>query len=214
MIPEDLPLGAAVDHQVQRWIRARVFEDMVHDLREILRVSACHEERPTSVVIDSRTLQSTPESGHRVGYDGAKRWKGSKIHLAEDTPGHLLLLHVTRADRQDLTQIKCTANAVQRATGKSVELAYVDRGYTGEQAEEDAQEHRISLHVMNLPQAKRGFVLLPKRRFVERGFAWMARFRRLAKDFERQPKTVEDSTSPSSLASCSPATSPRTQDNH
>ena len=191
MIPNDLPPWAAVYQQVQRWIKAGVFEDMVHDLREILRASAGREEQPTAVVIDSRTLQCTPESGHRAGNDGAKRRKGSKIHIAVDTLGHLLALHVTPADKQDRTQVKRTAKAVQRATGKNVELAYVDQGYTGEQAEDDADDHGIALHVVKLPQAKRGFVLLRRRRVVERSFAWMARFRRLAKDFERLPKTVE-----------------------
>lgn len=162
MIPNDLPPWAAVYQEVQRWIKAGVFEDMVHDLREVLRVSAGREEQPTAVVVDSRTLQSTPESGHRAGYDGAKRRKGSKIHIAVDTLGNLLALHVTPAGKQDRTQVKRTAKAVQRATGKNVELAYVDQGYTGEQAEDDADDHGIVLHVVKLPQAKRGFVLLPR----------------------------------------------------
>jgi transposase len=191
MIPNDLPPWAAVYQQVQRRIKAGVFEDIVHDLQEVLRVSAGREEQPTAVVIDSRTLQSTPESGHRAGCEGAKRRKGSKIHIAVDTPGHLLALHVTPADKQDRTQVKRTASAVQWATVKSVELAYVDQGYMGEQAEDDADDHGTALHVVKLPQAKRGFVLLPKRWVVERSFAWIARFRRLAKDFERLHKTVE-----------------------
>jgi transposase len=65
MIPNDLPPWAAVYQQVQRWIKAGVFEEMVHDLREILRIAASREANPTAVVIDSRTLRSTPERGHR-----------------------------------------------------------------------------------------------------------------------------------------------------
>jgi len=190
MIPNDLPPWAAVYQQVQRWIRAGVFESMVHDLRELLRIAAGRGPEPTAVVIDSRTLQSTPESGHRAGHDGAKRRKGSKVHIAVDTLGHLLALHVTPADKQDRTRVRRTAKAVQRATGRKVELAYVDQGYTGEQAEDDADDHGIMLHVVKLPQAKRGFVLLPRRWVVERSFAWMTRFRRLAKDHERLPKTL------------------------
>jgi transposase len=191
MIPNDLPPWAAVYQQLQRWIEAGVFEDMVHDLQEILWASAGREEQPTAVVIDSRTLHSTPESRHRAGFDGAKRRKGSTIHIAVDTLGHLLALHVTPAGKQDRTQVKRTANAVRRASSMYVELAYVDQGYTGEQAEDDADDHGIALQVVKLPQAQRGFVLLPRRWVVERSFAWMARFRRLAKDFERLPKTVE-----------------------
>jgi transposase len=85
MIPIDLPPWAAVYQRVQRWITAGVFEEMVHDLREILLIAADREAHPTAVVIDSRTLQSTPESGHRGAYDGAKRKKGLKVRIAVDT---------------------------------------------------------------------------------------------------------------------------------
>jgi hypothetical protein len=99
MIRNDLPPCAAVYQLVQRWIGADFFEDMAHDFREVLRVSTGLEMQPTAVVIDSRTLQSTPDSGHRAGHDGAKRRKRSKVHIAVDTLGHLLALHVTPADK-------------------------------------------------------------------------------------------------------------------
>ena len=82
------------------------------------------------------------------------------------------------------------AEAVQEATGDTVELAYVDQGYTGADPALDAADHGIRLEVVKLPTAKRGFVLLPRRWVVERSFAWAARFRRLAKDYERLPETV------------------------
>jgi transposase len=189
-VPHDLPPWEAVYQQTQRWIAAGVFASAVNDLRELMRMGAGRHERPTAAVIDSRTVQSTPESGHRAGYDGAKRKKGSKVHMAVDTLGHLLALHVTPADAQDRAQVRETARAVQGATGKSVELAYVDQGYAGERPADDARRHGIELEVVKLPQAKRGFVLLPRRWVVERSFAWLTRFRRLAKDYERLPATV------------------------
>lgn len=190
MVPNDLPPWEIVFQQTQRWIAAGVFEAMVHDLRELLRMAEGRAPDPTAAIIDSRTLQSTPESGDRSGYDGAKRKKGSKIHMAVDTLGHLLTLHVTPADEQDRAQVKKIAKQVQKVTGDSVELIYVDQGYTGEKPAEDAKKHGIKLEVVKLPQAKRGFVLLPRRWVVERSFAWMARFRRLAKDYERISTTV------------------------
>jgi transposase len=69
-------------------------------------------------------------------------------------------------------------------------VAFVDQGYTGEQAAADAEAHGIRLEVVKLPTAKRGFVLLPRRWVVERSFAWMARFRRLARDYERLAETL------------------------
>jgi transposase len=186
----DLPPWEMVYQQTQRWIRAGVFEKMAHDLRELIRVASGRNATPSAIVIDSRTLQSTPESGHRAGYDGAKRKKGSKIHMAVDTLGQLLTLHVTPADEQDRSQVKKIAKAVQKVTDQSVVLGYVDQGYTGEQAAEDAKKQGIELCVVKLPYAKRGFVLLPRRWVVERSFGWLARCRRLAKDYERLPATV------------------------
>ena len=147
--------------------------------------------QPTAICLDSRTLQSTPESGARAGYDGAKRRKGSKVHIAVDTLGHLLALKVTAADQGDRTQVAALAEEVQQVTGKSVQLAYVDQGYTGQNAADAAEQHGIRLEVVLHPMAKRGFVLLPRRWVVERSFAWAARFRRLARDYERLPETLK-----------------------
>jgi transposase len=190
MMPNDLPPWEVVYQQTQRWLRAGVFEALVHDLRELLRVAAGRQARPSAAVFDSRTLQSSPESGARAAYDGAKRRKGSKTHIAVDTLGHLLALIVTPADEQDRAQVAGLAEAVQEVTGESVELAFVDQGYTGEAAAESAAAHGLRLEVVKLPEAKRGFVLLPRRWVVERSFAWAARFRRLARDYERLPETL------------------------
>ena len=135
--------------------------------------------------LGSRPLQSTPESGARAGYDGAKRRKGSKVHIAVDTLGHLMALKVTPADEGDRAQVAALAEEVQQVTGNTVDLAYVDQGYTGPNAAEAALEQGIRLEVVKHPMAKRGFVLLPRRWVVERSFAWAARFRRLARDYER-----------------------------
>jgi transposase len=189
-MPHDLPPWHVVYQQSQRWIKAGVFESLVHDLRAVLRIAEGRKESPTAAIIDSRTLQSTPESGRRAGYDGAKRRKGSKVHLAVDTLGHLLALYVTAADEQDRAQISELAKRVQEETGETVEIAFVDQGYTGENAADAAEEHGIKLEVVKLPTAKRGFVLLPRRWVVERSFGWMSRFRRLARDYERLPETL------------------------
>jgi transposase len=158
MMPHDLPPWPIVYQQTQRWIRAGCFEVMVEDLRSLLREFAGRTSQPTAMIVDSRTLQSTPESGARAGYDGAKRRKGSKVHAAVDTLGHLLALHVTAASEQDRAQVAQLAEQVQQITGEHVELAYVDQGYTGEAAQNAAAEHGIQLQVVKHTEAKRGFV--------------------------------------------------------
>lgn len=97
---------------------------------------------------------------------------------------------MTGADAQDRDQVGALAEAVQVATGQTVELAFVDQGYTGDTAAAAAEEQGIRLEIVKLDEAKRGFVLLPRRWVVERSFAWAVRFRRLAKDYERLPETV------------------------
>lgn len=190
MMPHEFPPWPAVYQQTRRWLRAGCFEAMVHDLRVLLREYAGRKGQPSAIVLDSRTMQSTPESGARAGYDGAKRRKGAKLHAAVDTLGHLLALHVTPADEQDRAQVEKLAQAVQQITDNSVELAYVDQGYTGASAKQAASAHGIQLEVVKHTEAKRGFILLPRRWVVERSFAWAARFRRLARDYERLAETV------------------------
>jgi transposase len=190
MMPNDLPPWEAVYQQTQRWLKARVFEAIVHDLRMLLRLAEGRQEHPTAAIMDSRTLQSTPESGTRAGYDGAKRKRGSKVHLAVETLGHLLALHVTAADAQDRAQVAQLAAQVQEVTGDPVEVAFVDQGYTGERPAQDAAAHGLHLEVVKLPEAKNGVVLLPRRWVVERSLAWAARVRRLARDYERLPATL------------------------
>jgi transposase len=189
-MPNDLPPWHAVYDQAQRWLRGGCFEMLVHDLRAVLRLAAGRAEEPSAAVLDSRTLRSTPESGGRAGWDGHKRTRGAKLHLAVDTLGHLLALRVTPASENDRAAVAGLAAAVQEATGESVTLAYVDQGYSGAHPAQAAGAHGIALEVVKLPEAKRGFVLLPKRWVVERSFAWAARFRRLARDYERLPETL------------------------
>ena len=185
MMPNDLPPWSTVHQQAQRWIKAGCFETLAHDLRAVLRLLAERAAEPTAVILDGRTMQSTPESGARSGYDGYKRRKGSKVHVAVDTLGHLLALKVTPANEQERAQVGHLAQEIQAVSGDKVEVAFVDQGYTGKEPAAQASEQGMRLEVVKLEEAKRGFVLLPRRWVVERSFAWAARFRRLARDYER-----------------------------
>jgi transposase len=189
-MPHDLPPWAAVYQQAQRWLAAGCFEALADDLRAVLRQAMGRSAEPSAAVIDSRTLRSSPESGTRGGYDGAKRKKGSKLHMAVDTLGNLLALHVTPANINDRAEVGRLVEAVQEATGGSVETAFADQGYSGDAPAEAAQVHGVELVVVRLPEAKKGFVLLPRRWVAERSFAWMTRFRRLVRDYERYPSTL------------------------
>lgn len=190
MMPHDLPPWQVVYQQAQRWMKAGCFEHLAHDLRELARLASGRSAQPTAVILDGRTLQSSPESGGRAGYDGYKRRKGSKVHVAVDTLGHLLAVKVTAASEQERAQVGELAAQLQEVTGQSVELAYVDQGYTGEAAAQAAEAQGIRLEVVKLQEAKKGFVLLPRRWVVERSFGWAARFKRLSRDYERLASTL------------------------
>ena len=190
LLPNDFPPWEAVYQQTRRWLEAGCFEAMVQDLRSMIRVALGRRGQPSAAILDGRTLQSSCESGPRAGYDGYKRRKGSKVHMAVDTLGQLLAVHVTPADEQERAQVGVLCEAVQQATGQSVELAWGDQGYTGEKPRQAAKAHGIELEVVKLPEAKKGFVLLPRRWVVERSFGWLARFRRLSRDYERLPDVL------------------------
>jgi transposase len=190
-MPTDLPPWPAVYQPTRRWLDADVFGTIIADLRELIRLGEGRNAQPSAMTLASRTLRSTPESGARAGDDGHKRTNGSKVHLAIDTLGHLLARHVTPANAQDRDQVAELAAAVQDATGETVEVAFVDQGYTGDVPKQAAAAQGIDLAVVKLPGAKRGFVLLPRRWVVERDCGGISRCRRLARDQERLAEVLK-----------------------
>jgi transposase len=169
---------------------AGCFEALVHDLRLLVRAAAGRQPQPSTAIVDSRTLRSTVESGQRAGIDGHKQVRGSKVHAVVDSMGTLLALGVTPANEAERRQIAALAEQVQEVTGEAVEVVYADAAYTGEETAAAAQEQGMHLVVVKRPEGSHGFVLLPKRWVVERSFAWVSRFRRLARDYERLPATL------------------------
>src|SRR3954464_14942234 len=145
-MPNDFPPWAAVYQQSQRWLASGCFETLAQDLRALLRLAAGRPEEPTAAIIDSRTLRSTPESGTRAGYDGAKRKRGSKVHMAVDTLGHVLALHVTPADVGDRA-------AVGRSDGADGVRGEVEpgRAFAETGGDEPASANRSSPSICRYP---------------------------------------------------------------
>ncbi len=168
LLPTNFPPWPTVYQQTRRWLDAGGFEALVHDLRWLLREAQGRAGQPSAAIVDARVLPSSPESGARAGYDGHKRRKGSKVHAAVDTLGQLLAVMVSPANEDERTQVDALAAQIQAVTGDHGELAWVDQGYTGEEVAQTAAAHGIQLQVVQLPEAKRGFVLLPRRWIVER----------------------------------------------
>jgi transposase len=184
-LPHDLPEPEIVRQQAQRWFEHQCFENMVDDLRETIRVAVGKNPYPTVSLLDSRTVQSTPESGHRSGYNGHKCRNGSKVHLSTDTLGLPITLEITPANKDDRSQIATIAERVQLKTGDHVEVLMADQGYNGEEAMNEAEFWGMTLELTKVPKVKNEFVPVPKRWAVERTYAWTTRFRRLVRDYER-----------------------------
>ena len=114
----------------------------------------------------------------------------ARRRLAVDALGQLLAVVVTPVNEQDRSHAAALAQRMQEVTGDTVDAAFVDQGDTGEQPAAEAAAHGILLDAVKLPTARRGFVVLPRRWSVERSFAWMTCFRRLAPDDERGAETL------------------------
>lgn len=191
LMPHALPPWYPVYQQSPRWLQAGVFAAMVQDLRAVLRLAQGRTAEPSAAICDSRTLPSTPDSGTRAGDAGAKRRRGSQVHMAVDLLGSLLAAQVTAAHAQDRSHVGLLAAKVPEVTGDTVAVAFGDQGYTGAHAAQEAQAQHRRLEVVKLPEANKGFVLLPKRWVVERSKAWAARLRRLARDDAQWAETLQ-----------------------
>lgn len=126
----------------------------------------------------------------RAGYDGYKRKRGSKVHMAVDTLAMLLTVHTTPAKGQERAQVAELALQVQQVTGQTVKLAFADQGYEGGAAAQAVRDEGIELQVIKLSEAKKAFVLLHRRWVIERSFGWLNGLQRLACDYERLPETM------------------------
>jgi hypothetical protein len=134
-----------------------VLAEKCHSLREHL----VSPNNPKVLLIPSGGFSNgcafSASTGGRAGWDGHKRRKGSEVHMAVDTLGQLLAIVVIPANEQDRAQVDELAKQIQEATGDSVEVAFVDQGYTGDKTAAAAKEHGIRLQVVKLPTVKRGF---------------------------------------------------------
>lgn len=139
LLPTIFPSWPAVYQQTRRWLKAGSFEAILSARRSVLWAVQGRAGQPSTVVLGGRTSQSTVESGTRAGYDGHKRKRGSKVHMAVDTLGHLQAVHATPANEQERSQVDELAQQVQVASGEPVTLAYADQGYTVDAPRQAAQ---------------------------------------------------------------------------
>jgi transposase len=190
-LPVDFPPQEAVYAFFLRWSRRGLPERLAGRLRGRLRVLAGRGELPTAGCIDSQTVKAAETVGAAAcGYDAGKKLKGQKRHIAVDTLGLLLCVIVTAASVQDRDGAHPLL-ALLREKFSTIALVWADGGYAGRLVTWAKQVLGLAVTIVKRNDDIRGFVLLPRRWVVERTFAWLARYRRLVRIYERKPEHHE-----------------------
>ena len=158
-------------------------------LREHVRLLAGRKRRPSAGVLDSQSVKSSETCGER-GYDAGKKVNGRKRHIVVDTLGLLLMVMVLPANIQDRDGARQLLAKVFRVYG-SVRCLWADGGYAGALVGWVQRVSRCVLEIVRRSDTVRGFTVLPRRWVVERTFAWLGRFRRLNRDYERRADVAE-----------------------
>jgi putative transposase len=190
-LPTDFPSYHLVNYYYQKWLRQKVWEKINTAIRQKVRKESGRNENPSAGIIDSQTVKGTPESTLESGVDGGKRIQGRKRHTVVDTIGCLIIVVVHAANIYDGRAARFVVPALFLLLD-TVKKIWADGAYSGAELIAWVKEQfDCVLEVVEKKKPVKGFQVVPRRWVVERTFAWLSRYRRLNRDYERNPKSSE-----------------------
>jgi putative transposase len=189
-LPKDYPNYNSVYYHYRKWCKDGTWKRVNTAMRKLDRRRRGRAEDPTAGVIDSQSVKTTEAGGER-GYDAGKKVNGRKRHIVVDTLGNLLEVIVHAADIQDYDGAKLVLQALHE-TVTSLQKFWAD-GMYGKNGLVDWVRETLGavLEIVKRGPEQKGFQVLPHRWVVERTFAWLGRYRRLSKDYERCTQSSE-----------------------